>query len=438
MRKIALATLSLLPAMLMGQPKAWTLQECIGYALEHNISVKQSEINTAQKEIELNTAENSRLPGLAASASENLSFGRGLTADNTYANTNTTSTSFSLGGSIPIFQGFEIKNSIIMSKLDLAAAMTDLEKAKDDIRVSVAQAYVQILYNKEILGVADNQVEIDAQQLARIENMKANGKASAAQVAAQQATLAQSKLSQTQAQNNLSISILDLTQLLELTTPEGFDIVTPPESALKPGLLMNPEEVFAQAEQIKPVIQSEQIRLDYMAQQIKRAKGAYLPTLSLNGGIGTNFYTSNGRENKSFGDQVKNNFSQYVALSLNIPIFSRFQTRNQVRSAQLAFDNQNLQLENAKKSLYKEIQQAYYNASTSQEKAKSSIEAAASAKQAFELEREKYENGKTGITEYNESKTRWLEAESNLLQARYESLYLEKVLDFYRGEELSF
>lgn len=438
MRKTILASLLLLPAALMGQPKSWTLQECIDYALEHNLTVKQSENSAAEKEIALNTAENSRLPGLAASGGENLSFGRGLTADNTYANTNTTSTSFSLGGSIPVFQGFEIKNNIKLSKLDLAASMSDLEKAKDDIRVAVAQAYVQILYSKEILSVAEGQVEIDKQQLERIEAMKSNGRASAAQVAAQQATLAQSRLSETQAANNLRIALLDLTQLLELQSPEGFDVVVPSESALQPGLLMNPEDIFMQAEQIKPAVQSEKIRLDYAAQNIERAKGAFLPTLSLNGGIGTNFYTSSGYDHQSFGDQVKNNFSQYVALSLNIPIFSKFATRNSVRSAQLAYNNQQLQLENVRKSLYKEIQQAYYNAVTSQEKARSSQEAASSAKQAFELEKEKYENGKSGITEYNESKNRWMEAESNLLQARYESLYQEKLLDFYRGEDLSF
>ena len=426
----------LLPAVLGAQ--TWTLQECINYALDHNLTVKQSEISTAQKEVALNTAENSRLPGVSASASENLSFGRGLTADNTYANTNTTSTSFSLGGSIPVFQGFEIKHNIALSKLDLAASMSDLEKAKDDIRVAVAQAYVQILYNKEILEVASGQVGLDEQQLQRLSEMKANGKASAAEVAAQQASLAQSKLSETQAQSNLSISLLELTQLLELPSPEGFDVVTPDESALQCGLLMNPDEIFAQAEQIKPAIQSEQIRLEYAQINIKKAKSAYLPSLSLNGGIGTNFYTSSGYEHKSFGDQVKNNFSQYVALSLNVPIFSRFSTRNSVRTAQLSLDSQKIQLESARKSLYKEIQQAYYNAVTSQQKARSSGEAATSARLAFDLTKEKYENGKAGITEYNESKNRWLEAESNLLQARYESLYQEKLLDFYIGEELSF
>lgn len=437
MKKILIAAL-LLSTSAFAQGGPWTLQQCIDYALEHNLTVKQSSISVEQKEIAVNTAEGRRLPGVAASGSQNFSFGRGLTADNTYANANTTSTGFTLGADLPIFQGFDISNGIKLSKLDLAAATADLDKAKDDIRVAVAQAYVQILYDKELLGVARNQVETDEHQLERVKAMMASGKASAAEVSAQQATLAQSKLSQTQAEGNLKLAILDLSQLLELESPEGFDIAAPSASALEPQLLLNPEQIYAEAVDIKPAIISEKLKLDYAATSIERAKGAYLPSLSLSGGLGSNFYTSSGIQHKTFGEQMKNNFSQYVGLSLNVPIFSRFSTRNNVRSAQLSYNSQELQLENAKRALYKEIQQAYYNAVTAQSKNISSKEAAQSAQQAFNLTKEKYENGKANITEYNESKSRWLEAESNFLQARYQSLYQAKLLDFYRGKDLSF
>lgn len=416
----------------------WSLKDCIQYALDHNISVQQSEINVEQRDIELNTAQGRRLPGVSAGGSQNFSFGRGLTADNTYANTNTTSTSFSLGADIPVFQGFQINNSIALSKLNLAAATADLEKARDDIRVAVALAYVEILYNKEILGVANNQILIDQQQVDRLETMAANGKASKSEVAAQKATLAQSRLTATQADNKLKLSILELTQLLELPSPEGFDIVGAEAENLQPGLLMNPEDIYAEAVAVKSVVKSEELRLDYAETNIKLTKGGFLPSLSLSGGIGSNFYTSSGFDYKPFGEQMKNNFSQYIGLSLNIPIFNRFSTRNDVRSAQLNFRNQQLQLENVKKTLYKEIQQAYYNAVASQSKLEGSIEAAASARESFTLVSAKYENGKANITEFNEAKNRYLEAESNLSQARYEHLYQTKLLDFYRGKELVF
>lgn len=416
----------------------WSLKDCIQYALDHNISVQQSEINVEQRDIELNTAQGRRLPGVSANSSQNFSFGRGLTADNTYANTNTTSTSFSLGADIPVFQGLQITNGIALSKLNLAAATADLEKARDDIRVAVAQAYVEILYDKELLEVANNQILIDQQQVERLEAMAANGKASKAEVAAQKATLAQSRLTATQADNNLKLSILDLTQLLELPSPEGFDIAGADAKNLEPGLLMNPEDIYAEAVTIKPVVKSEELRLDYAETNIKLAKGGFLPSLSLSGGLGSNFYTSSGFDYKPFGEQMKNNFSQYIGLSLNIPIFNRFSTRNDVRSAQLNFKNQQLQLENVKKSLYKEIQQAYYNAVASQSKLEGSIKAAASAEESFTLVSAKYENGKANITEFNEAKNRFLEAESNLAQARYEHLYQSKLLDFYRGKDLAF
>lgn len=434
MKRIFL-TLIFMPAIASaGEP--WTLKQCIDYALEHNLSVQQSSLNVQQKEIALSTAQARRLPGVSASGSQNFSFGRGLTADNTYSNTNTTSTSFSLGGDIPIFHGFDINNGIKLSKLDLQAATTDLEKARDDIKVAVAQSYVEVLYAREILEVAKNQVSVDSLQLERVKALFESGKASASDVAAQKATLSQSILSCTQAHGNEEIAILDLTQLLEIDSPEGFDILPPDTESLRINLLTRPEDIYAEAVGKRPAIISEQLRLDYADTDIARAKGALLPSLSLSGGLGTNFYTANGTEHATFGEQLKNNFSQYVGLSLNIPIFARLSTRNSIRSAQVAYESQKLQLENTKKSLFKEIQQAYYNALTSQSKYASSGNAAESAEQAFNLTRERYENGKANITEYNESKNRYLEAASNYLQARYECLFQTKLLEFYRSGEI--
>ena len=426
-----------LPAAL-AQPRNWTLQQCIDYALEHNISVRQSALGVEQKEVDLNTAVSRRLPGVSASASENLSFGRGLTADNTYSNANTTSTSFSLGADLPIFQGFDISNGIKLAKLDLQSATLALERAKDDVRVAVAQAFIQILYNKEILQVALEQVARDSVQTERIKAMEATGKVSSAEVAAQQASLEQTRLSSVQARNNLNMSLLDLSQLLELESPEGFDVVAPSESALQPGLLMLPEAVYAQAVTVKPVILSGELAVESAKITVDRAKGAGLPRLSLNGGIGTNYYTNSLGASASFGNQLEKNFSQYVGLSLSVPIFQRFSVRNNVKNAQISLMNQELQLENARKSLYKEIQQAYYNAVAAQAKCTSSLAAAQSAEQAFILTREKYDNGKANVTEYNDSRARYLEAQSNYLQARYEALYQAKLLDFYRGESLAF
>ncbi|MCQ2178276.1 MAG: TolC family protein [Bacteroidales bacterium] len=418
------------------QTRLWSLEDCIRYALDNNITLKQNALNVEQREIELNTYLNSRLPAVSAAAGENLSFGRGLTADNTYANSNTSNTSFSVGADVPVFNGNRINNSIAMGRLNLKAATEDLEKARDDIRVAVAQAFVQILYNGEILEVARRQVEIDSLQAVRLEKMALNGKASKAQVSAQKASLAKSRVSEVQASNNYRISILDLTQLLELTDPENFNVLKPSGDADPSVLLPGPDAIYQEAIGIKPVVLAEQTRLDYAARNIDYAKGAYLPSLSFSAGLGSNYYTNSRSPSAAFFQQLGTNFSQYLGLSLNIPIFSRFSTRNNVRSAQVNFNNQKLQLDNVKKQLYKEIQQAYYNALASESKFESSILAEESAKEAFSLMQGKYENGKATITEFNESKEQYLEAASNLVQARYEFLYLTRLLDFYRGKEL--
>ena len=338
---------------------------------------------------------------------------------------------------MPIFQGSRINNSIKESELDLKASTADLEKARQDMSVAVAQAYVQILYNMELLDVALNQVGIDSLQVERLSAMLENGKASQAQVAQQKAALGQSRLSATQARNNLNLSLLDLSQLLELPDPEGFSIVRP-NVPIDGILLGNPEDIYAEALENKPSVKAEMFRLDATEFSIKSAKGAFLPSISANGGLGTNYYTMSAAPSAAFMEQIKHNFSQYLGISLSVPIFSGFQTRNQVRAAELSRTNQMLQLENTKKTLYKEIQQAYYNAVAASERYRSSIQAQDSARESFDLVRAKYENGKANITEFNESRDAYLRSESDLVRSRYEYLYSAKLLDFYRGRPLEF
>jgi outer membrane protein len=420
--------------------KQWTLRECCDYAVEHNISIKQQENACRQQELQLSTAKNSRLPDLSASAGQNFSFGRGLTEANTYSNTNTSSTSLSLGTSVPLFTGFQIPNQIKLSQLNLEAGIADLEKAKNDIRMQVAQAYVQILYDMEIADVANRQIAIDSAQVARLQAFVDNGKASEAELSQQKATLANSRLTATQADNNTRLAILALTQLLELPTPDGFAIVRP---SLTGGdafavAIPSPDAIYAEALGIKPEIAAQQLRLKGTEHSIKIAQAANLPSLSLSGGLGTNYYTTSGFKSDGFATQIKNNFSQYIGLNLNIPIFNRFQTRNNIRNARIEQENQQLQLDNTKKTLYKEIQQVYYNALNAQTKEKSSEEALQSTKDAFLLMQAKYENGKATITEFNEAKNTYLRAESDLVQARYENLYQLALIDFYRGKDLNF
>ena len=195
----------------------------------------------------------------------------------------------------------------------------------------------------------------------------------------------------------------------------------------------SPEDIYAQALDIKPAIKSEEIRLQQANNSIDIAKGSYYPTLSLNAGAGTGYYTSSNRTADGFGSQIKNNFGPQVGLSLNIPIFSRNSNRNSVRTAQLNQMNQEMQLDNVKKQLYKEIQQAYYNAVASKTRYESSQEVQTSAQESFELVQAKYEGGKASITEFNESKNRLVTAQADVIKYRYEYLFNTALLEFYRN-----
>ena len=428
----------------LAQSRQWSLRECCDYAVEHNLQIKQQDNQRRQQELQLSTARNSRLPSVDASIGENISFGRGLTAQNTYTNTNTSSTSFSLSTSVPLFTGFQIPNTIRLNELNLAAAVQDLEKAKNDIRMQVAKAYVQILYDLELCDVAQRQIAIDSMQVQRLQMMLDNGKASGAELSQQQATLAQSRLTATQADNQWQLDVLALTQLLELPSPEGFSIVRPDLSSLPPfgerlsDEAFSPESIYREALLAKPEVSAEQLRLQGKENNIKIAQAGYYPQLSFSAGLGTNYYNASGITNDGFATQLKNNFSQYLGLNLSIPIFNRFQTRNNVRSARIERETQQLQLDNVKKQLYKEIQQVWYNAKAAQQKWQSSQQAMLAAQDAFTLMQAKYENGKANITEFNEAKNNYLKSESDLVQARYEYLYQSSLLDFYRGKSLDF
>ena len=420
--------------------KQWTLPECINYAIEHNISLKQRENTRRQNELSLNTAKNSRLPDANAGISENLGFGRSLGMDNTYSKNNTSNTSFQISTSVPLLTG-RIPNTIKLNQLNLEASTADLEKARNDIRTQIAQQYIQIVYDSEILAVAKRQIGIDSLQCYRLEEMEKNGKATLTEVLQQKATMEQSRLTATQAENTYRLDILALTQLLELPSPEGFSIVTPTLPSNSGSLInINPEIIYQEAIAVKPEVQAEQLRLKASDANILIAKSAKYPTLSFSAGLGTNYYkTLNGNyKQDSFGSQLKNNFSQNLGLQLNVPIFNRFATRNSIKSASIDKENQQLALDNVKKSLYKEIQQVYYNTIAAEAKYKSSLQAEVTSKDAFNLTQSKYENGKATITEFNESRNNLMKAESDLIQARYQLIYQKALIDFYRGKELKF
>jgi len=442
--------------------EGWTLRRCIDYAIEHNINVQQTANSAEQSKVEVNTAKWARLPNLSGSASQNWSWGRtaspvdntyndinsgssasqnwswGRTAspvDNTYNDINSGSSSFSLGTNIPLFTGLELPNQYALTKLNLKAAIEDLNKAKEDLAINVTSAYLQVLFNQELSKVAQSQVGLSKEQLNRITRLHEVGKASPAEVAEAKARVAQDEMSAVQADNNYRLALLDLSQLLELPTPENFSLATP-DTELEFSPLTSPDEIYNQAMLYKPGIKAAEYRLEGSEKNVRIAKSSYYPQLSFSAGLGTNFYTVNGNAGSNFGNQMKNNLNKYAGFSLNIPLFNRLATRNRVRTARLQQTNLALQLDNTKKVLYKEIQQAWYNAIAAESKFKSSESAVEASQESFRLMSEKFDNGKATSVEYNESKLNLTKALSDRIQAKYDYLFRTKILDFYKGQPI--
>ena len=437
MKKLSiLLGLTLMAGSLQGQER-WSLRRCIDYAIEHNITVRQSTNAAEQSAIEVNTAKWARLPSLNGSASQSWNWGRTQTAvpgeegdySTVYVNTSSHGTNMSLSTSIPIFTGLQIPNQYSLAKLNLKAAIADLEKAKEDISINIASAYLQVLFNDELHQVALGQAELSKQQYARISRMREVGKASPAEVAEAKARVAQDETNVVQTENNYKLALLDLSQLIELETPEGF-LVESPAAQLELQPLTPPDEIFQSAMTSKPSIQAAQYRLEGSKHNIRIAQSGFYPQISLNGSLGTNYYST---INRTFKQQMGDNFSKYLGFSLSVPLFNRLSTRNRVRAARLQRDNYALQLDNAKKTLYKEIQQAWYNAVASESKYKSSRTATEASNAAFLLTSEKYNNGKATAVEYNEAKQNLMQAQSDELQAKYDYLFRTKILDFYKG-----
>lgn len=414
----------------------WTLAECIAHAQQNNTQVQQRQLQVERSDIELSTARYSRLPDLNASIGGDASFGRALTSDNTYRNNNQTSGSLNVSASMPLFQGMRINHQIKAGKLDLAAAIEDLERIREDVAINVMTLYLQVLYSKEMVGVAERQLELSTQQALRSRELAAAGKQPESAVYESEALAANDRMTLTQSRNDLQLALLDLSQALNRESAAGFDIVEPVLDSVALETLHhlgNPDAVYAYAAENRPHIRAEKLRLESSEHAVDVARSALYPTLSLSGGYGTGVYSA---DDSKFWAQMRHNSREYVGLSLGIPIFNRRATRNNIRTARIAMRSQQLAVTEAERALRKEIEQAWYNADAAYAKYRAADAAFASAEVAFSYEQAKAEAGRSTVFDFNDAKTRMEKAAAEAVQAKYEFVFRSKILDFYRGEPL--
>ena len=415
----------------------WSLEKCINYALENNIQIKQGVLESQYRENLVKETKMSRLPNLNGQVSQGFNYGRSLGYDNTYRNINSAQTDFGIGTNIPVFQGFQIANNIQKNKMDLKASLGDMEKAKADLSVNIASSFLQILFDQELLKVAEEQLDITRQQIKQTREKVDAGSVAKGALLEIEAQEAREELNVVSAQNQLQVDKLQLAQWLELDTNTSFDVEIPalPEIQAQASLASS-NDIFTDAVKLRPEIQASQYRLESSQYQLKTARGALYPTISFYANYYNNYnnkYQDMNGDKISFGDQMKNNERKGFGAQMNIPIFTRSQNRLQIDNARIQVLNTELQLENSKKVLRKEIETAQTSAVASLNKFTSSGKAVASMVEAFRYSEEKYNVGIVNAVEYNTAKTNLAKAESDLLQAKYEFIFRTKILDFYRG-----
>lgn len=449
--------------------ESWSLEKCIDYALENNIQIKQQELNTRYSEITLLQSKAILLPTLNGSANHNYSFGRSVDPyTNEFSSANVQSNNFSLNSSVMLFNGFQNMNTIKRNQFDLMASLEDMEKAKNDISLSIASAYLQILFSLELLDIANNQLEITKLQVERTKKLVEAGSLAHGSLLEIQSQEAAEELQVVNAQNQQDISYLTLTQLLDLDSVDGFDIVHPELSEINTETFpYTVSQVYGEAIMKLPQISSAEYRLQSSEKGLSIARGFISPRLTLGASYGTGYsnarklytlsddisYQTIGQTELSqenvlapmfiydespwaFGDQLKDNASTSLYFSLSVPILNGFQTRTSISNAKINLLNSEYSLQLAKNQLYKDIQQAYADALAALKRYSASEKAVSSREESFRYTQQKFDVGLVNSVDYNLAKNNLIKAKSDLLQAKYEFIFKSKILDFYRGQPI--
>lgn len=429
---LGIITLFVLSASTSAQ-RVWTLEQCIDTALSNNRNMKLQRINYDSREIAYRQSKNAQLPNLNASMGQNFNFGRSLAVDNTYQNSNSQTTNFSISSGLNLFSGFRVKNTIDARRAELLASGADLQKIEKDIVMNVSTVFLQVLQNKELLTNAENQLSITKENIERRKQLIDAGKLAEGEIYELQAQLAKEEVALVQAQNNLELSLLDLALVMDLETLGVMDVEVPNDLLENELALLNADEVYGIAVQSRPEIQSAEYRLQSSEKNVEIAKSGYMPSLSLGASMGSGYYNmSNMPFNAPFSEQFKNNASSGIGLSLSIPIFNRFETKSQVESAKLNVESSKIEIENVKKELRKNITQAYYNAIAAKNRWEASEKSVKANEESYRFANQKFEVGRGNQYEVNLAKTNLAQSISEQTQSKYEYVFRLKMLELMK------
>ena len=414
--------------------KVWTLEDCISYAIENNITIKDAELSSVNSAVNLKASKSSRLPNLTGSASQSLSFGNSIdpiTSD--FVSQQINSTNLGVNTSVTLFQGNQINNQIRQDRLLADQSLFNLEESKNNIKLSILEAYLQALYNKESIVVAENNLLASEKEVQRAKSRLDAGSIAMKDYTDAVSQSATNKYNVISAKNNYEQQILTLKQLLELGPLDTLEIEEINDNTNLVNIVPDKIEVYRQALANLPEMNSSQLNILVNEKDLDIAKGAYLPTLSLTGSLGSG-YTSINYTN--FVDQLNVNFNQRVGLSLSIPIFNRNQTRAQVTRAKINIDKSKLQLASIEKEIFKKIETAWQNSVSAQEQLLVAESSRNAAKESYKLAQKTYELGALSTTDLVVSQNTYTNTEQNYIQAKYLSLLYYQLLQFYQGNDI--
>jgi outer membrane protein len=413
----------------------WTLQDCINYAHANNIQVKRQELQADMSKNNYFQSKMNIFPSVNAGIDRNYSFGRHLT-ENVITENNSTTDGYGINANMDLFNGLQNYNTIRMNEYSMLSKLQDVEKEKIQLTINIATAYLDILFKKELLQINISQVGITALQVDRTEKLVNAGNAAKGDLLVIQAQLANEKLNVTNAQNDLKLTYLNLTQYLDLDSVAGFEIVFQDTVNLNFLSQITPVlEIYNEAVKLLPQIKSAEYQLNSLEKNLSVQKGKLSPVIYARSSYGTSYISTIPGQN--YSKQLDLNANQTFGIGVSIPIFNKWQVKNNISNAKIQVEDAGYQLSQIKQQLYKEIQQAHNDAVSSREKYNSAVDAVNSNKEFFKYTEQKYNVGLVNSVEFNIAKNNLIKAESDLLQAKYQYIFAVKVLDFYVGKPIS-
>lgn len=414
----------------------WSLQECLAYAKENSLTVLDAELDESSAQVNYEQSKQQRLPSLTGSLSE--SFNNGYSIDpitSDYVNQQIYSTSTALSTSVTLYQGSQLNNQIKQNKLLLDQNSLFVQEAKNNITLSITEAYLNALYYKEAILTAQNTLDGSAKE---VEVAKARYEAGSiakkdySDVLSQQAS---NKYNLITAQNNYDSQLLTLKQLLEIDGTMPFEIEEiDAEDEINYAVFETEEQIYNNALENLPSIKAQQLDVEISEKDIDIAKGGFLPTLSFSGSLGSG-YTST--QDLTFSDQFDLNFNQRVGLSLSIPIFSKGQNKAAVQNAKINVEKSKIALRTVEKELYQKVDNAWRNSVSAQEQLSAAKVARDASYDAYQLAQKQYDVGAINTTDLVLSQNTYTNAQQTYTQAKYLSILYKQLLEFYQGNEIN-